>query len=510
MILKRASRNYSIATLLSLLLLAGCSPTGNEGTDEVEAGTGNVPPAPIDTLPDSFADFLEPWKGDLPGMIDRRVIRVYAPYGGYQYFFDRGRPRGAMVELMQRFERYVNEKLERRHVRVHVVVLPVSRDRVLSGLTAGTADLAVGDLTATADRKERYEFTRPLLRDINEVVVTGPSSPPLESIEDLSGKEVYVRQSSSYFEHLENLSSEFVDSGLPPVEIVPADELLEAEDILEMLAAESISLTVIDDYKARFWANAFPSITVRDDLVVNRGGSIAWAHRPGSPKLAALLDEFLSEYGRGTLVGNDTFNRYLEDAGHIRCQSFLTGTEQFGDLIALFQRFGEAYDFDWLMLAAQGFQESRLRQETRSSAGAVGIMQIKPSTAADPNIGVPDVESAEDNIHAGAKYMRFLADRYFSDDHDPLQQWLLTLAAYNAGPARVAQLRSIATERGYDRDRWFDNVEIMAAQQIGAETVGYVSNVYKYYVGYKLATTRARRDADQHGATLTGCNNPDQ
>ncbi|MEJ2298391.1 MAG: lytic transglycosylase F [Woeseiaceae bacterium] len=342
--------------MLACLLFAGaCGPQDNEpGTDVPE----DESVLPTDVLPDSFARPLGPWKGDLDGMVERSVVRVFVPYGGYQFYYVRGRPRGAMVELMQRFERFLNDKVGRRHIRVNVFLMPVSRDRVLTGLTEGVADLAVGDLTVTADREERYAFTRPLLRDINEVVITGPSSPPLETLEDLSGKEVYVRRSSSYFEHLEQLSSALVEKGLAPIDIEPADELLEAEDILEMLAAGSISLTVFDDYKARFWADVFPKITVRDDLIVNEGGSIAWAHRPDSPELAAVLDEFLEEYGRGTLVGNDTFNRYLADAGSIRCQSSLSSLDKYADIIAAFKRYGERYDFDWLMLAAQGYQES--------------------------------------------------------------------------------------------------------------------------------------------------------
>lgn len=520
--MRRISRQLAIAGLLCLLVTGACGPTGDKSHAEsgvqgdnaeaqaTVAGPQNEQALPFEELPETFARPLERWKGDLQGMVERRLIRVFVPYGGYQYYYVRGRPRGAIVELMQRLERYLNNKLGRRNVPVHVVVLPVSRDRVLAGLSDGTADLAAGDFTVTPDRRELYEFTRPLLRDINEVIVTGPASPPLESLDDLAGREIYVRESSSYYEHLTRLSQEFAGRGLAPISIEPADELLEAEDILEMLAAGSISLTVFDDYKARFWAGVFPSITVRDDLVVNRGGSIAWAYRPASPQLAALLDDFLRKYGRGTLVGNDTFNRYLEDAGRIHCQSSLAATRRYADLISSFKRFGKEYGFDWLMLAAQGYQESRLRQNATSSTGAVGIMQLRPSTAADPNVGIPDISSADDNIHAGARYMRFLADRYFADDLDPLQRWLLALAAYNAGPRRVAELRNKAAREGYDRDRWFNNVEIIAARQIGAETVGYVSNVYKYYVGYKLAEARMQGLADRRSNATAGCDDAGQ
>jgi membrane-bound lytic murein transglycosylase MltF len=303
---------------------------------------------------------------------------------------------------------------------------------------------------------------------------------------------------------LSTLSESLAKEGGQPIHIRKADELLEAEDLLEMLHAGMIPLTVMDDYKADFWSGVFPDLLVRDDLVINENGSIAWAHRADSPELAALLEKFLRLYGRGTLVGNDTFNRYLADSGKVRCA--FESIERFPDVVQALQKYAAAFDYDWLMLAAQGFQESGLRQNRRSHAGAVGIMQIKPSTAADPNVGVSNVENLDDNIHAGAKYMRFLANRYFEgDDVDTLNQWFFALAAYNAGPARVASLRSEAGKSGYDRNLWFDNVEIIAAKRIGAETVTYVGNIYKYYVGYQLTALRIEEERERFGAEGTGC-----
>ena len=147
-----------------------------------------------------------------------------------------------------------------------------------------------------------------------------------------------------------------------------------------------------------------------------------------------------------------------------------------------------------------------MRQDRRSPAGAVGIMQIKPSTAADRNVGIDDVSTAENNIHAGAKYMRFLADRYFDDPAiSNIDRWIFTLAAYNAGPARVRNLRREATEKGYDPNVWFDNVEIIAGRRIGRETVTYVSNIYRYYVSYQLVESRDNVTMDRYGEMLTFC-----
>jgi len=228
-----------------------------------------------------------------------------------------------------------------------------------------------------------------------------------------------------------------------------------------------------------------------------------------SPELLALVNKFLRKYGRGTLVGNDTFNRYLSNAARVRCVSSVRSNQRYPNLAELLQKYGKQYDFDWLMLAAQGYRESGLRQNRRSEAGAVGIMQIKPSTAADRNVGITDVDQLENNIHAGVKYMRFLSNRYFTGEMDTLNQWLFSLAAYNAGPARVARLRTEAASNGYDRDFWFDNVEIIVARRIGRETVSYVSSIYKYYVGYRLAATRVLERRERHGTELTGCRETD-
>ncbi len=148
------------------------------------------------------------------------------------------------------------------------------------------------------------------------------------------------------------------------------------------------------------------------------------------------------------------------------------------------------------MLAALAYQESGLDQSVRSNAGAVGIMQVLPSTAADPNVGIPDITTMENNIHAGTKYLRFLRDRYFSDPAvDDFNQTLFSFASYNAGPARVRQLREEASRTGLDPNVWFGNVEHVAAKRVGRETVQYVSNIAKYYVAYKLS----KRHLETHG-----------
>mgnify|MGYP001038818627 CR=1 FL=1 len=491
--------------ICAFLALVGCSDRGDSVRIERNEASGDSP-AIDDILPLPHREIWAPWTGDLEGMTERRMIRVVVPYGGYMFYYDGGEPRGAAWELTKRLETYLNDELGRRNVRVLVIVIPLSRDQLIPALLEGHADLIAADLTITEIRRDNLEFTRPLLKGVDEVVVAGSSADEIGTLDDLAGKAIHVRASSSYHEHLARFAATMRDRGLEPPDIVKVDELLEAEDLLDLANAGMIDITVLDDYKAEFWAGVFPDIEVREDLVIHEGGSIAWAVRKDSPNFLARLNAFLRDYGRGTLVGNDTYNRYLSDANDLRCGGDAASGERLEELALIFQRYGDRYELDWLKLAAQGFQESRLRQDSRSSSGAIGIMQIKPSTASDPNVGIEDVSDMDGNIQAGTKYMRFLMDRYFSDENiDDFNRWLLALAAYNAGPSRVINLRNEAARNGYDPDVWFDNVEIIAARRIGRETVTYVSNIFKYYAGYQMALARLDEVERRFGDAVRSC-----
>jgi membrane-bound lytic murein transglycosylase MltF len=159
--------------------------------------------------------------------------------------------------------------------------------------------------------------------------------------------------------------------------------------------------------------------------------------------------------------------------------------KRFRDTIALFEKYGPRYGFDAVMLAAQGYQESRLDQSARSHVGAIGIMQIMPATGAE--LGVGDIKLAESNVHAGAKYMDRLMTQYFQDaKFSEADRTLFGFAAYNAGPGNIAKARREAAKRGLDSNRWFNHVEVVVAEKIGREPTTYVRNIYKYYVAYTL------------------------
>ena len=192
------------------------------------------------------------------------------------------------------------------------------------------------------------------------------------------------------------------------------------------------------------------------------------------------------------------FNRYFDDPEILANPLAEEERKKFMEVIDLFRLYGKKFDFDPLALAAQAYQESRLDNSVRSHRGAVGIMQLMPTTASDPKVAIENVEVLENNIHAGAKYLRFLRERYFSGEEiAPIDQRLFTWAAYNAGPGNVIRIRKAAKEKGLDHNVWFGNVEVMAARMISREPVQYVANIYKYYTAYTLILDRTamREDA---------------
>jgi membrane-bound lytic murein transglycosylase MltF len=472
-----------------------------------ETATGEI--AEAGDQPDrlSFSDIeaelglnvvTEPWVGDLDTMVERRVIRVLTVYGLARYYLDGPRERGITYDFFKLFEDFLNKRLNRGHMRVHVLFIPVARDQLISGLLEGRGDIAAAGLTITPERDEVIDFTQPVTRELSEVLVTGPAAPAVESLEELAGQRIYVRASSSYRQSLDLLNSQFVQKGLQPIEIELASELLEDEDILEMVNAGLVKWAVVDDYKADIWAGVFKNLTPRKDLVFRSGGRLGYAFRENSPKLAAELNEFLKSHRQGTLQGNILIKKYIDEFDWAKNALAAKDYDRFQGVIGIFQDYGEQYGFDFLMVAAQGYQESRLDQSARSRAGAVGIMQLLPSTAADPNVGIPDISEAEPNIHAGIKYLNFIRERYFNDPAiDFVNQTFFALAAYNAGPARVRKLRQKAEQQGYDPNRWFDNVEVIAAKEIGRETVQYVANIYKYYIAYRLSTLQQVQRMDE-------------
>ncbi len=423
--------------------------------------------------------------GDLDEIRKRGVLRVLVTFNRTNFFIGEKRPRGFEYELLTEYEKHLNATSQRGRPPTRVVFIPVSRDQLLPFLIEGKGDVAAAGLTVTRDRLRQVVFTDPYLDKVDEILVVGRDISGLKSLHDLAGQQVFVRNESSYAEHLRNLSRKLESEGRPAIEVVQVADDLETEDILELVNAGVLGVTVADRHLAELWSQVLDNIVIRPDLAVNRGGRIAWAVRPNNPQLLASLNGFVRKSRKGTLLGNIFFLRYYRTLKWIRNPLPSLYHNERARFLPLFRDYGKRYDIDWRALAALAYQESGLDPALKSAAGAIGLMQVKPETAA--SIGINDIEDPENNIHAGAKYLDWLRTRFFNDPLIPPPSKIAFLvAAYNAGPNRVVRLRRKAAEQGYDPNRWFGNVELAALREIGRETVRYVANVNKYYVAIRL------------------------
>ena len=427
----------------------------------------------------------QPWRGDLDAMTERGFLRILTVHNPLFFSFDGARQTGMVAELGKLFENHLAEEIGR--VRSPTVVLiPVGRDELIPGLVEGRGDLVMGNLTITPDRQKLVDFGPPVHPNVDELVITGPATKNIISLDDLVEIGLYVRRSSSYFEHLQALNAEREAQGKQPIPITEADENLEDYDLLDMVNAGVLEAIVVDSHKAAFWEQVFDNIEVHRDISVHSGNRIAWAIRKDSPGLMKSIAAFSETVRKGSLLGNILRKRYLGNTGWLNNALAGEDRKRYEETIEIIKQYADRYEFDWLIIAAQAYQESRFDQNKRSSAGAVGVMQLLPTTAADKAVGIPDISTVGNNVHAGVKYLHWLRETYYSDATiAPLDRVLFSFAAYNAGPGNMRRARKRAGRLGFDPNRWFGNVEIGMYRAVSGEPASYVRNIYKYYVTYQ-------------------------
>jgi len=503
-------RHYAAVFLLAVLVTAcgGGAPSNSGATPSAPASSAapsspaaatardadELPPSELETqLPPSVREaVLKPFTGDFKEMLEHKLIRVGVTFNRTFYFVDKGVQRGIVYDYGRLMEDRINEKLKSGNIKVHVFFVPLPREKLLPSLIDGKVDMVAANLTVTPEREKLVDFSDPTRTNVNEIVVTAPGTPPLASVDDLSGRRVFARRSSNYHQSLVAFNEQLKAKGKDPVVIETAPENLEDDDLLEMVNAELIPAVIVDDYLARFWKKVFPAIVVHENAAVRTGGSLGIAIRKNNPQLKAALNTFMGKFGLGTAFGNQVERRYLVNTTYARNAASEAERKKFLALVQLFRKYSDQYQLDFLLMAAQGYQESRLDHSAKSPVGAIGIMQVMPATGKELRVG--DITLLEPNIHAGVKYMRTVMDANFKDEPmDQLNRGLFTFASYNAGPGRVRQLRREAQKRGLDPNVWFGNVEQIASERIGRETVTYVSNIYKYYVAYRLVMEENER-----------------
>ena len=454
--------------------------------------------------------FAGQFTGDFDAMLDRRLIRLVVPYSPTLFFEDKGTIYGTAANGAQLFEKWINKTFALGARPLTVPLTPVSRDKLFDALLAGDGDIAAGDITITEKFRKKVAFSAPVIGNVREIVITGEDVPELDSADALSGKEVAVGRSTSYYESLKKLNERLTAQGKPPVTITIVPDTLEVPDLMEMTAAGLLPATVGDDWVAGLWVQIIKGLRLHPKATLREGAEIAWAVRPDNPKLLATLNRAIAEITGKVHQWSDDTRSYLLDLKHLLTATKGADILRFRDTVEIFRRYGGQYGFDTLLLVAQGYQESGLDQRIVSRAGAVGLMQVLPETGRE--LGVGNIHEPDPNVHAGAKYMAQLMDNYFNDaSFDEQNRNLFAFAAYNAGPGKIQSLRREAQAEKLDPNLWFNNVERVAAARVGQESVRYVRNIYKYYVAYKLieeaetakkaATAAAAREPTETGTS---------
>jgi ABC-type amino acid transport substrate-binding protein/tetratricopeptide (TPR) repeat protein len=270
-----------LAGLLCLavaLIFHGCSPakdpsavTAEDTTAARAAEDSGLAHVEDPIPPELLAGAGVPWTGDFDGMVKRRVIRVLVVYNQTHYFFDGLRPRGISYDALVEFERLLNKSLGSRHLKVHLIHIPVTRDRLLPMLVSGQGDLAVGNITITPERAKQVAFSDPIATNVSEVVVTHIGGPTLKSLADLAGREVWVRPSSSYYEP--RRAQPALTEGRKPVVIRPRTAPRDRGPARDDAAAHRHHDR--DDHMANFWAGVFDSLQVHRNSPCARGAGSA-------------------------------------------------------------------------------------------------------------------------------------------------------------------------------------------------------------------------------------------
>ena len=430
---------------------------------------------------------LEKNRGDLDEMLKNKTIRVLVVNSKSFYGIQKGKKYGIYHDALVALEKQINKNHpnKNKHIKTKLIPIPVTREFLIPALKAGYGDVAMADNTITNRRMKEVDFSEPFASGINEILVSNSSIGGINSFEDLAGKEVYVKPSMSYMDSLLQVSETLVLKGYAPISVKALPEELESEDVLELVDAGIIGMTIIDDYKAKLWAVTYNRIKLHSDITFGENRELGLMVRKESPLLLEELNKFVDKHKQGTSFAIVMMAKYFKSGSYLKEVKSGITKKKFQSLKKTFEKYAKQYKLDPLMLMAQAYQESKLISKARSHVGAQGIMQLMKGTAKQMNVG--SVYNTDSNIHAGVKYHRLLKDKYFNDPEISKQdRTFFIFAGYNAGPTKVNRLRKIAKERGLNPNVWFNNVEVIAAEVIGRETVHYIKNIYSYYVAYTL------------------------
>lgn len=428
------------------------------------------------------------YKGTLEQIKEKRLLRVLTTGSSFNYFIYNGRQSGFEYDMAKKFVDQLNKQmgLTSEVEKIRLKMVPVKYDQLFYFLENGLGDMIAAGMTYTKDRAQKFQFTTAY--NFTSEIIVHNSKIKIDSIDDLAGRTVHVRQSSSYVPSLNQLNQKLKNKNLKPLRIEFVDESLDTESILEMVSLGRFELTVADSHLAFIAQKLFDELIVNEDLLIREKSSISWVLPQETPQLLQMANSFLPQYRIGSLHGNINIKRYFKNAARIKSRYFSETKLEISPFDSVFKKYAQQYAWDWRLLAAIAYQESRFRQNIKNRWGATGVMQIKQAVAQEPYVDISSIagpKNYDSNIHAGVKYLTWLKNTYFDDEKIlPEDQIYLSLAAYNAGPGRLKQARKKAKEWGHNPNKWFGELEYVLLKMNFTEPVKYVGDIHQRHTAY--------------------------
>jgi membrane-bound lytic murein transglycosylase F len=421
---------------------------------------------------------------DLDGIKQRKTLRVLTRNNAACYFLWRGELLGFEYELTRSFAKKHGLRVE--------MITGDSHEDLITQLKEGKADMIAAFMTVTEQRKQQgIAFSRPY-HYASEILVTRAGDDSLAQPEDLKGRSVHVRRSSAYWQTLSKLRDQGID-----FKLVEVPESVETEELIAQVADKRIDLTVADSHILD------TELTWRDDIkaafALTEPLAHAWVVRSENKQLLNEINRFLKREYRG-LFYNITYEKYFENPhtiqSHREQRVDLNPDGSISPYDELAKKYARQYGFDWRLLVAQMYQESRFDPQAKSWVGARGLMQVMPRTAKE--LGLKDLTDPDIGIHAGVRYLDWVRDR-FEPELDVRERMWFTLAAYNAGQGHVKDARRLARQQGLNPDKWFNNVEkamlLLSKKEFarrarhgyvrGREPVNYVRDIRNRFLAYQ-------------------------
>ncbi len=422
----------------------------------------------------------------LEEIVKSGYIRVLTRNNDTSFFIYRGHRMGFDYELGKRLAQKLGIRVD--------MIITSSWSEMVPELLKGEGDVIAAEVTVTEARKKQVLFAEPWGKT-HEVAVWKDGTTPIKAIDDLAGKEVHVRKSSTYFETLTALNEKLKAAGQNEVRIKLVPDEMETEAVLQAVSRGEMLYTVADSLLADIHAASFPDLRIGPALSQDR--DLSWAVRPSDSKLAKVIDDLLRELKRKpdfNIMKKKYFeaDRTLNSERKDKFYASETGTLSPYDPIVI--KYSQRHGFDWRLVAAQIYQESHFDPSRKSWVGAQGLFQIMPATA--KGLGITDSTDPEQSIRGGLKYMQQLTDHY-QDVSDPIERYRFALAAYNSGFGHVDDARRLAKADGRDSTHWqgvaayllkLADRKTAAKARFGfcrgSEPVEYVRHIDERYTGY--------------------------